>query len=289
MRYFKSVFCLCILFFLFPACSSKKGGEVVIKEVETAAVVKGAIENKVLFTGNIEAQDAVDVFPRASGKVSKKLLKEGDPVKRNQTILLVDRDEVGYTFKAMPVVSPIGGLVGTISADVGTNVNPANPVAVVVRTGKMKVKLDIPEHYLGVILPGTEVEMTVDSLGDEKFSGKIMTSSPVINKKTRTARIEIEVPNDGQKLKHGMFAKALLVVEKKENALILSYNSISWEGEKQFVYKVENNKIRRVEVGVGLRNYAHVEVLEGLSEGDRVVVGNLLDLREGEEIKVNAY
>lgn len=257
-----------------------------IEEVEVAKVERGTIELKVLFTGNVEAKDAIQIFPRASGKISKKLLAEGDSVNRDQAIMLIDRDEVGYTFKPMPVVSPIDGLVGTISVDVGSNVGPQNPVAVVVQPGQMRVKLDVPAKYLNVIQLGTPVKMKVDSLGDGIFEGTIVTSSPVIDEKTRTAKVEVEMTNKDGILRHGMFAKIDLVVERRGGVIVVPYNSISWEGAKQFVYKIDGEKVFRKEVKVGMRNETHVELLEGASEGDTIVVGKLLDLKDGEQVVV---
>lgn len=270
---------------LLVTCGGKKG-KVALQEVEVAKVELGAIKRTVLFTGNIDAQDAVQVFPRADGKVSKKLLKEGDYVKKGQAILVVDRDEIGYKFKPMPVDSPIDGLVGSILVDVGSNVNPQTAVITVVKSGDMRVKLDVPERYLDVILPGTKVSMIVDTLNGEKFEGEIITSSPVVNEKTRTARVEINVPDPEKKLRHGMFGRLNLVVEQHDGVLVAPYNSISWEGEKQFVYKVLDDKIGRKEIKVGMRNDTHVEVLEGLEEGDSLVVGSLLDLKDGAKVKI---
>lgn len=256
------------------------------REISAAKLERGTIERRVLFTGNIVAQDAFDIYPRAAGKVSQKLLKEGDEVKRNQPILLVERDEVGYTFKPLPVVSLADGLVGTIAVDVGSYVEPSRPVATVVRPGNMRVKLDVPERYLGVILPGTDVSMAVDSLNGDTYRGTIVTSSPVVDERTRTAKVEVEVPNTDGRLRHGMFGRLNLVVEQRPDTLSLPLDAISWEGEKQFVYRLKGNKLERREVKPGLRNDTHVEILEGLTEGDRVAVGDLLDLKDGEPVKI---
>ncbi len=284
----KTIRAICVLLAICTAvsCGGGKKPAPAPREVTAETVTKGPIERKIMFTGNIVAQDAFEVYPRATGKVSKKLLKEGDPVKRNQPILLVERDEVGYNFRQMPVVSLVDGVLGTISVDVGSSVDPARPVAVVVRPGKMRVKLDIPERYLGVILPGTQIKMAVDSLGGSTYGGTIVTSSPVVDEKTRTANVEAEVPNADGRLKHGMFGRLDLVVERHEDAVVAPLNSISWEGDKQFVYRIKDGKIARAEVKTGLRNDVHVEILQGVSPGESVVAGDLLDLREGEAVVV---
>lgn len=280
------------MFAFFISCVGKDAGKK-MKEVDVGQVTRGTIERKVLFTGNIEGQDAVEIYPKAFGVVSKKLLKEGDVVKKGQALFLVDRDEVGFTFKSMPVESPIDGVVGKIDVDVGTfiherTVNSQKSVAMVVRPGNMRVKLDIPERYLDALAPGTSVRMVLDVLDGETFDGTITTKSPVVDEKTRTAKMEIAIPNPAGRLRHGMFGRLNLVVEKHDDVLGAPLNAISWEGAKRFVFKVDGDKLARTEVKTGIRNDVHVEILNGLSENDTIVVGNLLNLRDGEQVALKA-
>lgn len=280
---------IALIALLFASCGGRGKGAAPARETDATKVARGTIEKTVLFTGNIVAKDAVDVYPRASGMVSKKLLKEGDPVKKGQGILEVDRDEIGYSFKTMIVDSPIDGFVGSIDVDVGAHVYDRSvlsqtPVAVVVRPGTMRVKLAIPERYLGAILPGTDMSMKVDSLGDEVFAGTIITSSPVVDEETRTANVEAEVENADGRLRHGMFGRIYLVVDRRADTLIVPNGAISWEGDRQFVYKIKDGSVHRTEVRVGMRNDLHVEITEGVAEGDLLAVGSLIDLKDGEKI-----
>jgi membrane fusion protein, multidrug efflux system len=268
------------------ACGGRGKAPPALQEVGAATVTRGAITRDVLFTGNIVAQDAFDIYPRATGKVSKKILKEGDAVKRGQPILLVERDEVGYSFKPLPVVSLADGVVGSIAVDVGSFVEPARPVATVVRPGNMRVKLDVPERYLDAIAPGATVSLVVDTLGGAEYQGTTVTRSPVVNEKTRTANVEVEVANTDGRLRHGMFGRLKLVVERRDDVLLVPLAAISWEGEKTIVYRIADGKVHRVEVKPGLRNTASVEILEGIAEGDRLATGRLLDLEEGEAVNV---
>lgn len=268
------------------ACGARHKAPPQTKEVSAVNIAMGTIEREVLFTGNVVAQSAYEVFPRATGKISKKLLNEGDAVKKGEAILAIDRDEIGFKFKPLFVDSPTDGLVGTISVDVGTNVGPEKAVAVVVKPGDMKVKLDVPERYLEVITPGTDVTMIVDSLGGKKFAGTISAKSPVVNEKTRTANVEIVLPNQDGILRHGMFGRMKLVVERHSDVIVAPNASISWEGDKQFVYKIEDGKVKRTQVKVGIRNDAHVEVLEGIIEGDVLATDNLIELKDGESVNI---
>jgi len=275
----------------FPACGREEAMRKPPREVSVARAERGTIANEVLFTGNIVADEAVEVYPRASGRVARKVLKEGDPVRRGQAILEVDRDEIGLRFRTMIVDSPIDGFVGSINVDEGQyvydrSVFNAKPVAVVVKPGRMRVRLDIPERYLGAVLPGTPISLSVDSLGGAMYEGSIATLSPVVDRKTRTANVEAIVPNPDGRLLHGMFARTKLAVERREGVIVVPISAVSWEGDRRFVYRVADGRIARTPVVTGLRNDAHVEIVSGLSEGDMVAAGDLLDLKDGEEVSV---
>lgn len=254
--------------------------------VMTAQVTRGAIEQRVMFMGSVHAKDAVEIFPRATGKIKQKILKEGDFVKRDQPILVAERDEVGYKFKDMPIVSPIDGVVASVDVDVGTNVGPNKPVAIVVSPNEMRIRLDVPERYLEKIQLGTEVTFTVDYLPGEEYKGKVAVSSPHLDEKTRTAKVEILIPNEALTIRHGMFGKVYLTIDKHEDTLIVPYDAISWEGNKRFVYRVEGDKVRRLEVETGFRNEAESEILRGVEEGDVVATSNLINLSDGEEVDI---
>lgn len=287
-----AIIILITLFCSTGACTRKEKSSEPPQEILVTSVVRGSIEHKVLFTGNIVAKDAVEIFPRAGGKIVKHLLQEGDPVGRGQGILEIDRDEIGYSFRPLIVDSPIDGYVGTITADVGAYVYDRNilssqkPVAVVVRSRTMKVKLDVPERYLAAILPGTSVSISVDSTNNALYEGSIITSSPIVDEKTRTAKIEAEIQNTDGRLRHGMFGRMELVVEKRDNTLVAPPKAISWEGEKQFVYKIADGKAVRIQVKTGLRNNTSIELISGAVEGEILAISDLINLEDGEVVAI---
>jgi len=216
--------------------------------------------------------------------VTKKLLKEGDPVKKNQPIMLTLQDEVGYKFKQSPVVSKIDGYVGRIMVDVGGTVDPNTPVVTVVQPDNMRIKIDLPEQYLPDVHEGLKIDFATGSVPNERFSGEITSISSAIDVANRTSRVEVTVPNEGHKLVHGMFTRLDIPIETHENVVSIPVSAVSWEAEKQFVYKVEDGKIKHHPIKVGIRNSSYVEVLEGVSKDDVLANGKLIDLVEGETV-----
>ncbi len=268
------------------SCSGGNGKKVLKREIDAATAARGTVSSEVMLVASIEAKDFAEIFPRGPGKVIKKLLDDGQPVKKNDTILLTMRDEVGYKFKPAPVVSTIDGYVGRVMVDVGSTVEMNTPVASVVNPDQMRLKIDLPEIYLPDIKLGQKIDFTSDTFPGETFTGEIISVSQAIDLKNRTSRIELICDNPDHKLVHGMFAKLLAPIETHENAIMIPLDAVSWEADKQFVYKVVDSKIKRVEAKAGIRNSKNVEILSGVDEGDTVVVGDLITLNDGEEVVI---
>lgn len=288
MKYIKILVTISIMASVFFLVSCHKG-EVGVKQVKEVSVVfpgKEDISKTVMVTGSVEAEGFAEIYPKGPGKVKKRVLNEGDPVKKNGTILVIQNDDVGFTYKPAPIRSVMDGVVGRIFVGIGEAVTPQTPVATVVKPDKMRIRVELPENYLPSVKLGTKVDFTTSTLPDDKFSAEVTSIGQAIDLKTRTARVEFLIPNQDKKLVHGMFARLFLPVETHKDALAVPNSAISWEADKQFVYKIVENKLVRSEVKTGIRNDSKVEIIEGVVEGDEIVESDLLELKNGEEIKV---
>ncbi len=273
------------LLFAKGACKKRLVVQRPPKEVSVVTPERRTISKTVIVTGSVEAESFAEIYPRGPGKVLKKLLNEGDPVEKDQPIMTTLRDDVGYTFKPAPVVSKISGLIGRIYVDVGGTVDTTTRVATVVQPDRMRIKLDVPERYLPNISVGQKVDFESDTLPNEKFEGAITSISQAVDIKNRTSRVELAIPNEGHKLVHGMFARVDMPIVTHENVLNIPITAISWEADKQFVYKVVNGHVVHSQIELGIRNATQVEVLKGLADGEAIVADDLLDLKDGDPVK----
>ena len=119
--------------------------------VKTEKAVTRNLEEYILLTGSVKALDEATLYPRTSGKLLRNLLKEGDPVKKDETVALVERDEPGVVYEPAPVPSTLSGVIGRVYQDVGANVTPATPIAMVVNQSQVRVAVDVPEKYVGKV------------------------------------------------------------------------------------------------------------------------------------------
>ena len=282
----------CILIFtsciLFTGCGRKEVKEKLVKvPVRVTEIKRGDLKQTLFYVGDIKAEDEAIVYPKVTGKIIEKLAREGDAVKRGDVLAYIDRDKVGFQFEKSPVESPIDGFVGRVYIDVGMSVSPQTPVGSVVNMDVVKVKVDVVEKDLPKVKVGQAAEIKVDAYPGEIFEGIVDRVSPVVDLASRTALVEIKIPNSDYKLKPGIFARVKILIKKKENALIISRDAMIRQGSSIYVFIVkDDNKVHQRKIETGLHENNKFEVIEGLSEGELMVtMGNTL-LKEGDVVEV---
>jgi len=179
------------------------------------------------------------------------------------------------------VESALTGIIGRTYVDKGTSVTPQSPIALVVDMDKVKIKLDITEEYLSRIALGQKALISIQAYPDERFTGVVSKISPVLDLDTRTAPIEIVIPNDDHRLKSGMFAQAQLILEEHKDAIVIAKEAVMGREAETYVYVVEANIARQKKIKLGIHQGAFYEVEEGLKPQDLVVVMGQQKLYEG--------
>ncbi len=108
------------------------------------------------------------------------------------------------------ILAPISGLVGKRHLDNGALVNPSMPVVSLVDLSTMVMEINAPEKDLVKIRTGLEAGIVLDAYPEQKFKGRVIRLSPILDPATRTGSVEIEVPNPNMLLKAEMFARVEL-------------------------------------------------------------------------------
>ena len=128
--------------FIMVGCGGKTAGvkEIAIP-VEAATARERLLEETLRFTGDIRGKDQVQVYPKVTGKLIEYKVDEGDRVKKEDVIALIDRDVTGFKFEPAPVEAPISGIVAKTYLDRGDSVSPRMPIAVVAKMDEVKIKI----------------------------------------------------------------------------------------------------------------------------------------------------
>lgn len=193
-------------------------------------------------------------------------------------------DELRINLANTVIASPVDGFVGKRYLDPGASVSPNAPVASVVDIHFVRLVANLVERDLSRVSAGQPAEVEVDAYSGETFTGRVARVAPVLDPATRTAQIEVEVPNPGARLKPGMYARVRFTVAERGNALVVQRDSIVDFQGKRGVFVADGTTARFKEVATGLQQEDVVEVLKGISEGDSVITAGSAALRDGDRI-----
>lgn len=183
--------------------------------------------------------------------------------------------------------APFAGRLGLRNFSVGDYVREGAELVALEDVSQMKVDLRLPERYLGQLRPGQSLEVEFDAYPGRRFRAALEAIDVQVDANGRSVVARGRMPNADGLLRTGMFAKVSLTLSERADAVMVPEEALVPSGEQQFVYRIEDGKAMRVRVRTGLRRDGKVEIVEGLSGGDQVVVAGQPKLtREATEVRV---
>ncbi len=193
-------------------------------------------------------------------------------------------DELRITLSNKSVVSPVDGFVSRRNLDAGAFAGANTVILQVVDIDTVRLVANLIEKGFRKVVPGVEATVQVDTFAGEDFRGRVSRVAPVFDPATRTAQMEIEVPNPGYRLKPGMYARVRLTVERRPDALTVPRNAIVDVDGRRGVFIVKDQAAKFVETKTGLADGERVEILDGITEGTQVITTGALALRDGDRV-----
>ena len=193
--------------------------------------------------------------------------------------------ELRINLQNTQVVSPVDGFVGKRSVDPGAMVNTNTAIASVVDISKMRLVANVVEKDLRMVSAGDTAVVEVDAYPGEKFNGKIARVSPVLDPSTRTAAMEVEIPNGDYRLKPGMYARINLTIEEHDKALVMPKTAIvDYQNQRGVWVPNESERAMFVPLKLGIENSEQIEVVGGMEEGARFVNVGAAAVRNNDQL-----
>jgi len=217
------------------------------------------------------------------GFISKQAKDEADNAMKVQQAAMVlaqvrlDKNEIR---------APFGGVIGLRNVSMGDYVAVGQDLVALEAIDPLKVDFRIPEIYLSQIRTGQTLEVALDAMPDKAFAGSVYAISPLIDTGGRSIVMRAQVKNPGGQLRPGMFARVKLLLDTPALSLAVPEAALVPIGDDQFVYRVQDGRAERVQVEVGQRSQAMVEITSGLAEGDVIVVAGSQKLRDGVPVRL---
>ncbi|MBE3581917.1 MAG: efflux RND transporter periplasmic adaptor subunit [Thermoanaerobacteraceae bacterium] len=211
---------------------------------------------------------------------------------KNLAIAQVDRAKA--TLKQLRILreqydirAPISGFVAARYMEQGGRANAAQPILRISQEDEVKVICSITETDFPQIEKGMKAEITVDAFPGKVFEGVVSVISPTIDPATRTAEIEIRIPNENYELRSGMFARIKLYLgERKALAVPTEALNKTPGTGSYYVYVVEDSKAVLKNVKTGITQGNLTEITEGLAEKELVVTRGQNRLHDGAQVSI---
>jgi membrane fusion protein, multidrug efflux system len=185
------------------------------------------------------------------------------------------------------VVAPSAGIIEKRLVQTGERVTRGQQLFSLVRNDALELTASVPAKQASAVVTGQAVHFAADG---KDFDGKVARVSPTIDPTTRAITVYVQVPNRDGALKGGTFATGRVVQKTISNALIVPMPAVrqSQENGQTFVYRIADRVIDVASVTLGVidERAGKAEVLSGLSDGDRVIIGNVGTLGRGMQVTV---
>jgi RND family efflux transporter MFP subunit len=194
------------------------------------------------------------------------------------------------------IVAPFSGVVTARYADTGALIaagtsgsSQSVPVVRLAEISKLRLVLPIPESVATQIHLGDPVKARVQALNQD-FVGKVSRFADSLDRQTRTMETEIDFDNRDGRLIPGMYAETQLSLREKKDALTVPLEAVARNGDDATVLAVNHdNVIEERHVKLGMEDSVRIEVVSGLTDKDRVVIGNRSQFRSGQKIQPKEF
>ena len=186
--------------------------------------------------------------------------------------------------------APIDGIVlNDYSLTAGAMISPSSPLLDIADPRKLKATLRVPELKIFSVAVGMPVTLRFDALPGESFNGSVTRIDQYVDPSTRTSNVEIVLDNEkqaGGRLRPGMFGQAAIVEKAYTNSLTIPEGALHASEKGHYVYVVRDGKAVRRDVKTGIQEGGRIQLLEGLTEDDEVIIFGGNNLRDGESVTV---
>jgi RND family efflux transporter MFP subunit len=203
-----------------------------------------------------------------------------------------DMERVGALQSYTTITAPLDGVVIWRYADTGALIQSGTssdvqslPIIKLSQSDLLRLRLPVPEDAVGYVHEGDTVQIRIDAL-NRSISGKIVRFTRNVSLDTRTMETEVDVPNKDLSITPGMYANVYLQLEHQENILTIPLLAVQRNGGNQATVLVldAQNRLQLRQVVLGVQGSILAEVVSGLREGERVVLGDQNKYHPGEAI-----
>ncbi len=258
---------------------------------ENAKVTRGNITITVEATGTVQPENRLEIKPPVAGRIDEVLVQEGALVRKGQILAWMSSTEraalldaarangaAEYArwselYKATPIMSPLAGTLILKNIEPGQTVTNAD--AILVLSNRLTVKAQVDETDIAQITLGKDVSITLDAYAKEKIPGKVslIAFEATTTNNITTYIVDATPAEQPSFMRSGMTATVNFIIEKKDNVLLVANSALEEDGGQVSVRtRTPEGKPRKTSVKTGLTDGKNTEIIEGLTEGQEVLI-----------------
>lgn len=183
------------------------------------------------------------------------------------------------------IIAPFDGIVGLRWISEGSVISSSVSIATLTKINPVKINFAVPQKYYGNIKIGTEIIVKIPS-SDKSYNAEVYAIEPKIDRATRSLQVRAIADNKNGELVPGAYVEIEVVVDRDDTAFQIPTIALvpDLQGEKVFLYK--DGKAVEQKVQTGIRTDTHVQITEGVNQGDTVITSAIIQLRPNINVQI---
>lgn len=262
-----------------------KGGYIAQNEYDTSKKTALDLQSQ-LKSAELKLSDAKNALANFDANTQDKV---NDLSKQNETAKL-DIDSFNNKIKSCTITSNIDGTIAKCDAKAEDNPKAGDSI-IIHDTSAYRLSVDVSQYDVVNFKKGQKADIKIKGI-DKKYTGTICEVASFAQKTTATSgqqykiNVKINIDNPDENIKVGYEGDADIIINQKENALALNFDSIKQNGKDKFVLVVQNGIAQKKPVKTGLETEMYTEIVEGLNEGQEIIVNPPKNLKAGDKVTV---
>jgi len=273
---------ICVCTSALAATASVDKPKVVLEEIKLLEDKK-----RIIVPVKVEAKIQSLVSADIEGHVTRILKPLGSSVKAGEVILFLENKDPGFTYAAVPVRSPVAGVVSQIWTSQMAKVNRGDKLFTVINPKSLKLSAEIPSHDLNLIQSGLAGQFKMDLQNETSLPIRVVGISPLVDARTGTASAELEFSDLKQVLPPiGSIGQVSFEIIQGKIMTIPEASLVFQEGKPMVRVLKGQNQFDKKPIELGEQRDSSFVVKSGIAQGDKIVVRSSRPLKEGDTLEV---
>jgi membrane fusion protein, multidrug efflux system len=236
----------------------------------------------------VDYQKQESIFERQKVMHSEQLLsdEEFDQVKYTKDAAKYTWEDAKLRLDYMSIQSPISGYIGERLTKIGARVQPSDKLFSIVNKKDVIAVVYVPEKNINVLKPAMDAFITSENLNNKAFKARVKRISPVVDPASGTFKVTVEVMNENEILKPGMFVNVHLVIDTHKNAVLVPKTAVVYENEYINVFVVRDSVAHKIKLDTGFEDSMKIEALSEIKEGDKVIVVGQAGMKDKTKVRI---